>query len=133
MGPQYNYYRGSGFPLRCIREFALLSEDRWPDKAKVQEAGRVAIRNAENMGTTIECMTTVGSGYRNVASGAIVSVGISGYYWSASPYSATDGVHLYSRSDNVLPQYNGSCGYGFPLRCIQGFALHGANFGTEHE
>ena len=59
------------------------------------------------------------SGFRDLSSGAVSSVGGYGSYWSSSPYSVTDGhslgyspigidtVHIYSRC------------YGFPVRCLR--------------
>ena len=49
-----------------------------------------------------------------------------GYYWSASPYTTTAGSGLRFHASFVFSQYTGSRGYGFPLRCIQGFTLRGA-------
>jgi len=69
-------------------------------------------------------MITETSGYRNVGSGAMTNEGFSGDFWSASSSSATGGSHLYLNSGNVNPQYGSDRGFGFPLRCIQGFTLH---------
>ena len=74
------------------------------------------------------------SGNRSVGSGAMTNEGSHGYYWSSSPSSAVYGIYLFVYSGGVSPQHNdGNRGSGFPLRCIQEFALHGANFGTEQE
>lgn len=62
------------------------------------------------------------SGYRNVGSGAMNNEGSNGYYWSASPNSATNGYNLNFNSGNVNPQNNNNRGNGFPLRCVQEFA-----------
>ena len=42
-----------------------------------------------------------------------------GYYWSASPHSATDGYSLYFNSSSAYPQHTNQRGYGFPVRCVQ--------------
>jgi len=70
-------------------------------------------------------MITETSGYRNVGSGAMAGEGSLGYFWSASPYNATYGSYLHFNSGTVSPQSHSARGNGYPLRCIQGFALHG--------
>ena len=45
--------------------------------------------------------------------------GSSGYYWSSSLDSATDGRHLYFGSGGVYPQYNYRRFYGFAVRAVQ--------------
>lgn len=59
------------------------------------------------------------SGYRTVGSGAMGNVGGHGYYWSASPLTASSGYNLYSFSGSVYPQYSSNRGNGFPVRCVQ--------------
>ena len=49
--------------------------------------------------------------------------GSSGYRWAASPYNATNGWCLYFGSGDVVPQDSNTRRLGYPLRCIQGFAL----------
>lgn len=66
------------------------------------------------------------SGYRYVGSGAMTDVGVYGYAWSVSPCGAGHGLLLWFYSALVHPQANYDRGFGFPLRCIQEFALHGA-------
>lgn len=69
-------------------------------------------------------MMTETSGSRNVGSGAMAGGGTYGYYWLASPWSVTDGLPLSFTSGLVWPQgVTGARGNGFPLRCIQEFAL----------
>ena len=63
------------------------------------------------------------SGNRSVSSGTMAVEGSNGYNWSASPNSATNGLNLNFNSGNVNPQNNNNRGNGFPLRCIQEFAL----------
>ncbi len=119
VSPQHNDgNRGSGFPLRCIQEFAL------------HGANRCSRQNGGTEGQ--EGMTADTSGYRNVGSGAMTDEG-GGYYWPASPSGASFGVYLSFSSAYVSPQGSTYRGSGFPLRCIQELALHGANFGTEQE
>lgn len=60
-----------------------------------------------------------GSGYRGVGSGVVGLEWSGGYYWSASPYSATLGYGLGFNSGNVLPQGSSGRGNGFPVRCVQ--------------
>lgn len=47
---------------------------------------------------------------------------INGYYWSASPNSATNGYNLNFNSTNANPQNTNNRGNGFPVRCVQEFA-----------
>ena len=57
-----------------------------------------------------------------------------GYFWSASPLNASNGLVLHFYSGVVSPQSHYGRGNGFPLRCIQEFALHGTepNEGQEN-
>ena len=57
------------------------------------------------------------SGYRYGTS--LYSRGSSGYYWSASLYSQTDGYSLYFYSSGVYPSHYGNRFYGFPVRAVQ--------------
>ena len=66
------------------------------------------------------------SGYRGVGSDAMTYEGSGGVCWTASPSDATYGLYLYFDSGNVFSQSRYARGSGFPLRCIQGFALRGA-------
>ena len=60
------------------------------------------------------------SGYRNRASGALASVGSSGFSWSSSPtQSSTNAGYLSFYAANVYPQDNNSRAYGFPVRCVR--------------
>ena len=72
-------------------------------------------------------MITEASGYRSVGSGTMASEGSNGYNWSASPHNAAIGLSLYFHSGVVVPQSGSSRSNGFPLRCIQEFALHREN------
>ena len=72
-----------------------------------------------------ESIAAGASGYRDVRSGTVAFEGSDGCYWSASSYSATFGFSLLFTSGLVNPQYAYNRGDGFPLRCIQGFALRG--------
>ena len=64
------------------------------------------------------------SGYRNRTSGALTNVGSNGYSWSSSPtQSSTNAGNLNFNATNVNPQNNNSRAYGFPVRCVRGFAV----------
>ena len=58
------------------------------------------------------------TGNRSYSSGALGSVGSSGYYWSATPYSATSGYYLAFYSGAVYPSYYYSRSSGFVARCV---------------
>ena len=57
------------------------------------------------------------SGHRYGA--GLYSRGSSGYYWSASLYSAAYGCHLNFSSGGVYPAYNSNRFYGFSVRAVQ--------------
>lgn len=60
------------------------------------------------------------SGYRNRTSGALSSVGSSGYSWSSSPtQSSTNAGYLSFVASYVYPQNNFSRACGFPVRCVR--------------
>ena len=193
VSPQSSTFRGSGFPLRCIQEFALRGadscfgqdegarkydsrsfgqpqfrlggDDLWGHQrlllvglAVQRYLGVVSVLRCELRGPAAlrqprqrvppalhpricvaRCWTAVlvrmemqgnatagASGNRSVDSGAMGNEGSVGYYWSASPYSATYGLYLNFYSVDVVPQSSSFRGNGYPLRCIQGFALRGA-------
>ena len=108
VNPQYAYNRGDGFPLRCIQGFALRGADS-SVRVKLQEDATVRA-----------------SGYRDVGSGAGPGGGLYGYFWSVSPVNASNGLVLHFQSSTVFPQNHYNRGFGYPLRCIQEFALRGA-------
>ena len=59
------------------------------------------------------------SGYRNSSGGGLGNVGLSGYYWSASPDSY-DAYYLYFNDyGNVYPSNFDDRAYGFSVRCLQ--------------
>lgn len=59
------------------------------------------------------------SGFRYYSGGGLNLVGSSGYFWSASPGSATNGYSLYFYSTYVYPSNNYVRAYGFPVRCVR--------------
>ena len=61
----------------------------------------------------------IAGGYRNWNnSGSLSHVGSSGLYWSAGPYSNTNGCYLHFDSNPVYPQHSSSRAYGFSVRPI---------------
>ena len=44
--------------------------------------------------------------------------GSNGYYWSLRSYNTTSSNNLLFYSSNLSPQYYGSRGYGFAVRCV---------------
>lgn len=65
------------------------------------------------------------SGNRNNSNGGLNNVGSNGYYWSASPNSATNGYNLNFNSTNVNPSNNNNRTNGFPVRCVRAFTPRG--------
>ena len=61
------------------------------------------------------------SGYRNRTSGALSSVGTSGFAWSSSPYASgnVNAGHLYFHASYVCPLDNNNRANGFPVRCVR--------------
>ena len=58
------------------------------------------------------------SGYRYDYDGSLYGVGYFGYYWSAVPYSASNGCGLYFYSGDVGPLYFNYRAYGFAARPV---------------
>ena len=58
------------------------------------------------------------SGYRSSNDGSLNSVGRSGDYWSAVPYSTDYGCHLYFSQWGVSPQHYDLRSYGFSVRPV---------------
>jgi len=58
------------------------------------------------------------AGSRYYSSGTLGLVGSNGYYWSATPNSATNGYLLYFGSGSVSPSYVSSRAFGFTARCV---------------
>ncbi|MFR9600595.1 MAG: hypothetical protein SNH01_08015, partial [Rikenellaceae bacterium] len=59
------------------------------------------------------------SGIRGSASGTLSYAGTYGYYWSASPYSGTQGHTLYLSSSNVNATNTSYRAAGFPVRPVR--------------
>ena len=60
----------------------------------------------------------IAGGYRSWSGGSLRNVGSSGYYWSAGPYSDTNGCYLNFNSSNVYPQSSSLRAYGFSVRPV---------------
>ena len=58
------------------------------------------------------------SGGRFNSSGALGDVGSFGYYWSATPSSATNGFYLNFYSSYVNPSFGSNRSYGLVARCV---------------
>ena len=59
------------------------------------------------------------SGYRNLSTGTANSVGSYGYFWSAVPYSASNGRNLSFNSSYINPLGSNSRSLGFAVRPVQ--------------
>lgn len=59
------------------------------------------------------------AGYRYYSNGARYNVGNNGRYWSAVPYSTSNGLNLHSASGNVSPVYNLYRSNGYSARPVQ--------------
>ena len=70
------------------------------------------------------------SGYRNSGSGALTSSGTKGYYWVASPKSATNGYNLNFNSTAVNASNNNPRAMGMPVRPVQAFTNANHPMGT---
>ena len=66
---------------------------------------------------------TAASGYRNLASGALSSVGLGGWSWSSSPNSAgsTNAGSLNFNDSRVNPLNNDNRANGLTVRCVRVF------------
>ena len=59
------------------------------------------------------------SGYRHLYDGFLSTVGLIGYYWSASPDS-NDAYNVYFNDDSyVNPSASNYRAYGYSVRCLQ--------------
>ena len=58
------------------------------------------------------------SGARNYVAGALFNVGTSGYYWSSSSSSATNGYSIYFTRTTMNPVSNTNRQYGYSVRCV---------------
>ena len=74
--------------------------------------------NGRNFGHGINTVFFPASGYRLDSSGALLSVGSVGYYWSATSYDATYHYLLYFFSDSVGPDGKGIRALGCSVRCV---------------
>ncbi|MDE6046035.1 MAG: hypothetical protein K2G10_01875 [Alistipes sp.] len=65
------------------------------------------------------------SGYRNLTTGALTSVGANGYSWSSSAMSAssTEGCRMVFDASRDYPMGNTARAYAFPVRCVQASAI----------
>lgn len=70
-------------------------------------------------GTTAAWYPAVG--FRSYDSGALYSVGSSGYYWSASPYpsSSNDACNLFFSNGLVTPASSHNRSFGYSVRCVR--------------
>ena len=99
----------AGFHLPCTAAFNgfTTGNGRWNDTTK----GYTFTTN--NVETYWQAC-----GYRAYDSGSLSYDGTYGYYWSASPYSASGGYYLYFGSGRVRPQSNSRRAYGFSVRPV---------------
>ncbi len=85
--------------------------------AGYKDLGRLAITPLSP--SAVSDYITPASGLRNISNGALNNGGSNGYYWGASPVSATNGRNLNFNGSNVNPMNNNNRGYGFPVRPLQ--------------
>ena len=75
--------------------------------------------DSTNSGRTFNTNWFPASGYRNFSAGSMNYVGGYGYYWSASPYSSSNGYYLYFNSSSVNPSNYSDRALGCSVRCVQ--------------
>ncbi len=85
----------------------LRETGRWNASAKISSAGWEMLEEAG-------CVFLPAAGYR--IGTTVIDVGISGNYWSSSPYSATYAYYFTFSAGAVFPQYSYRRFYGFSVR-----------------
>ncbi|MGL5920070.1 MAG: InlB B-repeat-containing protein, partial [Bacteroidales bacterium] len=79
-------------------------------------SGRYFGPGATSTGTGGEFLPA--AGYRIYSIGSLLHQGMSGYYWSCTPLSNTNGSNLGFTSSSVYPEANGNQSDGHPVRCV---------------
>lgn len=105
---------GEGFhspTIKQIRELITKCSHEWT------EVGRV--NGVKVTGPSGNFIFLPASGFRNEFNSSIAFVGSRGYYWSASPYSSSNGRSLVLNS-NTWFWNNNNRAYGFPVRAVKG-------------
>ena len=75
--------------------------------------------DSTNSGRTFNTNWFPASGYRLGSDGSMGYVGSSGVYWSASPYSSSNGYCLGFDASSVYPSDDGHRALGCSVRCVQ--------------
>ena len=105
---------GNGWRLPTIGEMADLNDlgSEWQEEDPHGLPGRLF-----GGGLFLEA-----TGYRHNVTGALASVGASGYAWSSSSFGGTvprDGGYLYFSATWVSPLNRNARSFGFPVRCVR--------------
>jgi hypothetical protein len=107
-GNEYTYPNGTITPL--LYPYYTVGASGNPATAKfpLVAQGNVAVG-------TYSFPTT---GHRDRNTGALINVGVSGYYWSSVPSSASQCYRLLFNDGLVYPNLGSTRNYGFAVRCV---------------
>ena len=61
------------------------------------------------------------TGYLDWGNGLLGVRGTHGYFWSSTPYTYTNSLHLFFNSTSIYPKAGSNKPYGFMLRCVARF------------
>ena len=116
IGDPCRYYLGDTWRLPTKDEYVKLFENQ-TDFSSTSSPWKWENSSATN---ATSGLTFPASGFRNSIDGSLSYVGRAGYYWSASPSSASYGYNLGFDSSEVSPSgsFSGRA-YGLPVRCVK--------------
>ena len=117
IGDPCRYYLGDTWRLPTKAEY----EDLFKNQTELSSTSSPWKWEWENSSATntTSGLTFPASGFRSYDNGRLNSVGTSGYYWSASPYSAKSGYSLSFSTSGVIPSDDSFREFGYSVRCVK--------------
>ena len=117
IGDPCRYYLGDPWRLPTKDEYAKLFNN--VTNGSYANSGGWSWNDASKSATHTDGSAFPASGYRKSRDGSLNYVGTDGYYWSASPGSASYGYILYFYSSSVNPSSNNGRAFGLSVRCVK--------------
>ena len=115
IGDPCRYYLGDPWRLPTKDEYATLFNNTTTNWAG---SGGWSWNSASKSATHTDGSAFPASGFRSYDYGLLLSVGMGGCYWSASPYDI-HGYYLAFYSFTVKPSYDDARSFGFSVRCVK--------------
>ena len=115
IGDPCRYYLGDTWRLPTKDEYATLFNNTTTNWAG---SGGWSWNSASKSATHTDGSAFPASGFRSYDYGLLLSVGMGGCYWSASPYDI-HGYYLAFYSFTVKPSYDDARSFGFSVRCVK--------------